>query len=163
MTLTYTPKVYTCSCCGKDKVESEFYRESYTGKRTNQCSECINIKRRVVRGKAKHGKFVSKEKMRGMETPTFTLQDWQVAMLHFRGACAFCGKPEGRGKKDKLDRDHLVAISRGGKTEPGNIIPACRYHNRSRGNKPWYTWFRGLDCWTQEREDKIIEWEEKYK
>ncbi len=163
MMLTYTPKVYTCSCCGKDKVESEFYRESYTGKRTNQCSECINIKRRVQRGKAKHGKFISKEKIRGMETPTFTLGDWQVAMLHFRGACAFCGKPEGRGKRDKLDRDHLVAISKGGKTEPGNIIPACTKCNRGRGNRDWDTWFKQQPFYSTERALRMVQWIAHYK
>lgn len=160
--LTYTPKMYVCDCCGVAKPGSDFYTESYTGARTNQCKECINIKRRVQRHKSKHGKFISKEKIRGMETPDFTLEDWKVAMLHFRGSCAFCGKPEGRAKAEKLDRDHLLAISRGGKTVRGNVIPACRYHNRARGNKLWREWFKQQDCWTIEREKRLVDWENKF-
>ena len=161
MRLTYTPKLYRCACCGKEKPESEFYRESYTGHRTNQCKECINIKKRVQRNKSKHGKFVSKEKIRGMETPCYTLADWRDAMLHFRGACAFCGKPEGRAKRDKLDRDHLVAISRSGKTVRNNIVPACHRCNRGRGNKIWQEWFPEQSFYTIEREIRLVEWQEQ--
>lgn len=161
MKLTYTPKLYVCTCCGKAKPESEFYKESYTGHRTNQCKECINIKKRVQRNKSKHGKFVSKEKIRGMETPCYTLKDWQDSMLHFRGACAFCGKPEGRAKRDKLDRDHLVAISRGGKTVRNNIVPACHKCNRGRGNKEWQEWFPEQPFYTIEREIRLVEWQEQ--
>lgn len=163
MVLTYTPKVYFCSCCGVAKYENDFYKEAYTGRRTMQCKSCINIKRSVQRAKAKHGKFISKEKMRGMETPTFTLKDWQLAMLHFRGACAFCGKTEGRSKKDKLDRDHLLAISRGGKTEPGNVIPACPKCNRGRGNRYWEDWYPNQETYTVERATRLFLWVEMYK
>lgn len=156
--LSYTPKLYTCTCCGAQKPESEFYRESYTDKRTNQCKQCINIKRRVQRDRAKHGKFISKEKIRGMEVPDYTLDDWRDAMLHFGAACAFCGKPEGRSKKDKLDRDHVIAISKGGKTERRNIVPACRKCNRGRGNRDWKAWFRGQPFWSAERERMIELW-----
>lgn len=156
--LSYTPKTYECSCCGAAKTESEFYREAYTDLRTKQCKECINIKKRVQRDRAKHGKFISKEKIRGMETPQFDLEDWKVAMLHFRGSCAFCGRPEGRAKKDKLDRDHLVAISKGGKTVPGNIIPACTKCNRGRGNKDWDEWFKKQSFYSSEREHRLVMW-----
>lgn len=160
--LNFIPTKYKCSCCGAEKTASEFYTESYTGQRTSQCKECINIKRRVQRNKAKHGKFISKEKIRGMETPDYILEDWRDSMLFFRGACAFCGKPEGRSKKEKLDRDHLRAISKGGKTVRANIIPACRRCNRGRGNKDWREWFRAQPFYTPEREVAIEEWSGDY-
>lgn len=162
MQLTYTVVKYECSCCGELKVEADFYRESYTDRRTNQCKECINIKRRVQRHKSKHGKFISKEKIRGMEQPDFTLTDWREAMLHFRGSCAFCGKPEGRSRADKLDRDHLLAISRGGKTVRGNVIPACRVCNRGRGNRHWREWYQKQPFYTVERAQRLIDWENKF-
>lgn len=162
MQLTYKPVLYTCICCGEQKSENEFYKASYTGIRTNQCKECINIKRRVMRSRQRHSKFVSKEKIRGMETPDFTLEDWQVAMLHFRGSCAFCGKPEGRARKEKLDRDHLVAISRGGRTVAGNIIPACTTCNRGRGNKSWREWFVKQPFYDEKRARRLIIWERLY-
>lgn len=148
-----------CSCCGKTKPISEFGRESYTNRITNQCKTCINTKRRVQRDRAKHGKFVSKEKQREMTTDiTYSLVDWRDAMVHFGGACAFCGKPEGRGKADKLDRDHLVPVSCGGKTERKNIIPACHKCNRGRGSRNWEQWFSKQDFYSEERCERLREW-----
>lgn len=161
MTLTYTPNIYKCTCCGELKTECDYYTESYTGKRTNQCKVCINVKRAVERHKAKHGKFVSKEKIRGMENPDYVLADWRDAMIHFGGTCAFCNKPEGRAAKDKMDRDHLIAISKGGKTIRNNIIPACRKCNRGRGNKAWKEWFMEQDFYSEKQAARIQTWAEQ--
>lgn len=158
MMLTYTPKLYECSCCHQSKPEIDFYRESYTNARTNQCKACINIKRRVQRDRAKHGKFVSKEKVRAMEDVSYSLVDWRDAMLHFYGSCAFCGKPEGRARKDKLDRDHLLPLSLGGRAERSNIIPACRKCNRGRGNKLWREWYELQDFYDSEKAARIESW-----
>ena len=162
LVLTYTPKLYVCSCCGESKAIAEFYTQSVTGAPTNQCKQCINLKRSVQRNKRKHNKFISKERCRTGEEPTLTLKDWQQIFLHFKGCCAYCGKPEGRAREDKLDRDHLVAISKGGKTEPGNIVPACRTCNRGRGNKDWKTWYKQQTFYTAEMEARITAWEERH-
>lgn len=162
MNQLFNVPVKECSCCGLTKPISEFYRESYTDKISNQCKVCVNTKRRVQRDKAKHSKFVSKEKQRDMvDELDYALVDWRDAMIHFGGSCAFCGKPEGRAKADKLDRDHVVALSRGGKTERKNIIPACRKCNRGRGNKDWKQWFEEQDFYTVERCKRIRAWVEQ--
>ena len=156
--LSYTPKLYECSCCHKKKPACDFYRQSYTGALSSQCKECTNIKRSVVRHKQRHSKFVSKEKRRGMEEVAYGLDDWRDAMLHFHGECAYCGRPEGRAKADKFDREHFVPLSRGGKTVRSNIGPACRKCNRGRGNKRLFDWFRQQSFWSREREQRIVEW-----
>lgn len=154
----YKPPMFVCSCCGEAKPLKDYYTQSYTGQPTGQCKQCINIKRGVQRHKAKHGKFISKERVRGMEEPDFTLQDWKDSMLHFKGGCAFCSKPEGRAKADKMDRDHIVALARGGKTVRNNIAPACKKCNRGRGAREWRAWFREQDFWDPEREARIQNW-----
>lgn len=156
--LHYTPKLYECSCCHELKPESEYYKQAYTGLRSNQCMTCVKVKKSVVRHKAKHGKFISKERIRGMEEPNFSLEDWKDSMVHFKGCCAFCGKPEGRAKADKMDRDHLVALARGGKTVRNNIVPACRKCNRGRGSKDWREWFRAQPFWSAAQEKRIQGW-----
>lgn len=158
MTLTFTPKIITCSCCGADKPETEYYRATGTGIPSGQCKECTNIKRHVKRDRAKHGKFVSKEKQRNMEHVEYELAHWCEAMLHFRSACAFCGKKEGRAKADKMDRDHLIPLSKGGKTTKENIIPACRKCNRGRGARDWQVWFRDQPFYCRETELNIEKW-----
>lgn len=156
--LSYTPKTQVCTCCGVEKPLSEFYTQAYTGLPTSQCKTCINVKRSVQRHKDKHGKFVSKEKLRSMEVVDYALDDWRDAMLHFAGCCAYCGKPEGRAKSDKFDREHFVPLSRGGTTQRSNIGPACRKCNRGRGNKPIAHWYREQEFWSKEREEKIVQW-----
>lgn len=50
-----------------------------------------------------------------------------------RGVCHFCG--ETFAKKD-LTMDHLVPLSRGGKSTKGNVVVACRECN---SKKKYYT------------------------
>lgn len=161
--LHYTPKTAVCSCCGETKPLSEFYAQSITGLPSKQCKQCVNIKRAVVRGKRRHNKFVSKEKCRTGDTPELSLDDWKDCMLHFKGSCAYCGKPEGRAKADKMDRDHLVPISKGGKTERSNVIPACRTCNRGRGNRDWKQWFNMQPFYDEQREMRITDWQNQGK
>jgi 5-methylcytosine-specific restriction endonuclease McrA len=40
-----------------------------------------------------------------------------------RGICHYCG---GTFPPDELTMDHLVPVTRGGKSTPGNVVPACR-------------------------------------
>ena len=124
--LRYVPKTYICSCCGQEKFEYEFYRQSYTGQLEKQCKTCINVKRSVQRHKAKYGKFISKEKQRSMtQDIKYFLTDWKDAMIHFGGGCAWCDTKEGRARKSKHERDHVIPVSKGGKTIRNNIVPSC--------------------------------------
>lgn len=157
----FTLPTQTCSCCGETKPVSEFYQQSITGLPSAQCKTCVNVKRSVVRNKRRHNKFVSKEKCRTGEAPDLSLEAWKSCMVYFRGCCAYCGKPEGRAAADKLDRDHLVPISKGGKTVKNNVIPACRKCNRGRGNKDWKEWFTTQDFYSKEREIRIETWAKK--
>lgn len=45
----------------------------------------------------------------------------------FGGACAYCPAVA-------RTWDHLVAVSKGGKTQPGNIVPACVSCNSRKRN-----------------------------
>ena len=49
--------------------------------------------------------------------------------------CAYCGK-----KTDKLEMDHVVPVSKGGNHSIDNIVPACRFCNTSKSNKPLLVW-----------------------
>ena len=56
-----------------------------------------------------------------------------------RGVCHYCG---GTFTPDQLTMDHLVPVTRGGKSTPGNVVPACR------------------DCNSRKKYLLPIEWEE---
>lgn len=46
-----------------------------------------------------------------------------------KGACHYCGKPF---KPSELTMDHIVPISRGGKSTKGNVVPACKTCNTQK-------------------------------
>ena len=62
---------------------------------------------------------------------------WQNRLA--RGICHYCG---GTFPPDQLTMDHLVPVTRGGKSTPGNVVPACR------------------DCNSRKKYLLPIEWEE---
>ncbi len=45
------------------------------------------------------------------------------------GRCHYCGKTVGR---DNLTMDHLVPMSRGGRSNKGNLVPACKECNSKK-------------------------------
>jgi len=49
---------------------------------------------------------------------------WQNRLA--RGICHYCG---GTFPPGELTMDHLVPVTRGGKSTPGNVVPACRECN----------------------------------
>jgi 5-methylcytosine-specific restriction endonuclease McrA len=53
------------------------------------------------------------------------------------GGCAYCG-----GVDKPLQRDCVLAISRGGRYTLDNIAPACRSCNASKGSEEVTTWMR---------------------
>lgn len=53
----------------------------------------------------------------------------------FGGRCAYCPAAANTW-------DHVVPVSAGGRTEPGNIVPACGSCNSSKGNREVASWLR---------------------
>jgi hypothetical protein len=73
----------------------------------------------------------------------FTAQDWQIALNHFDGRCAVCGRPAGLWHK--LAADHWTPITADNcpGTVPGNIIPLCQGQdgcNNSKSNREPIEW-----------------------
>jgi 5-methylcytosine-specific restriction endonuclease McrA len=53
------------------------------------------------------------------------------------GGCAYCGATE-----SALQRDCVLALSRGGRYTIDNIVPACRSCNASKSNDEVTSWLR---------------------
>jgi 5-methylcytosine-specific restriction endonuclease McrA len=53
------------------------------------------------------------------------------------GGCAYCGAAD-----KALQRDCVLAISRGGRYTLDNIVPACRSCNPSKSSEEVTTWMR---------------------
>jgi 5-methylcytosine-specific restriction endonuclease McrA len=46
-----------------------------------------------------------------------------------KGVCYYCGRPT---PPDQLTMDHIVPISRGGKTTRGNVVACCKQCNNAK-------------------------------
>ena len=54
--------------------------------------------------------------------------NWWNAKIQ-KGLCSYCGKKVGA---DQLTMDHIVPISRGGRSNKGNIVPSCKECNSKK-------------------------------
>ena len=65
-----------------------------------------------------------------------TDEQWQ-SLLALWGGCAYCGASD-----VAMQRDCVLAISRGGRYTFGNVAPACRTCNASKCNDEVTGWLR---------------------
>jgi 5-methylcytosine-specific restriction endonuclease McrA len=60
-----------------------------------------------------------------------------AALVDAWGGCAYCGTSDG-----PLQKDCVMALSRGGRYTLDNIVPACRSCNASKCNDEVTSWMR---------------------
>jgi len=120
------------------------------------CKTCYNIRRNENRTKKKHSDFIGGQKRRGEERPEFTHQEWKECVIFFAGECAYCGGTPRKGQR--LTRDHLDPVSKGGATTQDNIVPACMTCNCSKGAEDFKDWFMKQSFFSQERMNRIFKW-----
>lgn len=59
------------------------------------------------------------------------------ALQKYGDKCYYCGK---RLSKNTRSFDHVVPVTKGGKTDEENLVPCCRSCNASKGNKTFEEW-----------------------
>ena len=79
-------------------------------------------------------------------------KDWKRVLKEFNNQCAYCGNDEG------LEQEHIVPLTKGGKYEVGNIIPACRRCNASKNNKDLVEWYTTSAVFDAKRLQYIMEY-----
>ena len=87
--------------------------------------------------RSRKARAARKRKVRmGRVEHDLTDEQWQALTLAW-GGCAYCGEAGG-----PLQRDCVLAISRGGRYTLDNIAPACRSCNASKCNDEVTAWMR---------------------
>ena len=80
----------------------------------------------------------ARRRKRRMDRVEHDLTDDQWhALMEAWGGCAYCG-----GEEPALQKDTMLAISRGGRYTLANVVPACRSCNASKCNTEVTTWLR---------------------
>jgi len=73
-----------------------------------------------------------------MYGPGVTKDEWESLVHYFESKCAYCS-----GTFSKLELDHVIPISKGGRHEIGNILPSCRSCNAKKHVKSLDEWYPG--------------------
>lgn len=150
----------SCVFCGEWKPITAYAKNGKDGhgntKYRDDCKQCYNIRRKENRTKKKHSDFIGGQKRRGEESPEFSHQEWKECVIFFGGECAYCGCTTRKGQR--LTRDHLEPISRGGRTAQDNIVPACSSCNSSKGAEDFKDWYMKQPFFSQERLNRIFKW-----
>lgn len=148
-----------CNTCGEEKPLHEYYKNGkckHSGAVAHRldCKVCYNIGRKL--DKKKHKKFANNTRHRvaDMYEPVLSISEWRAVMVLFKGECAYCGHvPSKRG--ERLTKDHIVAVSKGGNSSRANIVPACEKCNCSKGNRDINDWYPRQPFYSAERLGKI--------
>ena len=150
--------IQVCNQCGVAKPINEFPRNGLNKDGSYRyrpdCTICYNIRRKL--SPKKHNKFVNNTKHRTGEEDTYSLSDWKDALVHFRGACAYCGHPQSR--RLVLTKDHITCVKESGRTIRTNIIPACSSCNCSKADKALDKWYPKQPFFSEERMERIKVW-----
>ena len=59
-------------------------------------------------------------------------KEWQFCVKYFNNGCAYCGINPGIGG---LALEHVISISKAGRTTANNVVPACTRCNSVKGTK----------------------------
>lgn len=78
-------------------------------------------------------------------------EEWLKVCLSFNNTCAYCGTT------GPLTMDHIIPVSNGGKNTLGNVVPACRRCNSSKGAKNYREWYMNQTFFKVDRLIKIEE------
>ena len=78
---------------------------------------------------------------------------WSETLISFDNSCAYCGDVD-----NKLEKEHVIPVSKNGAFVKSNIIPACKTCNLNKRDKDLEEWYPGYKHFTEERYERIREW-----
>jgi len=96
-------------------------------------------------------KSVSHRHTRWHADEQLTASEWEAIKEAYNHKCAYCGDGS-----ERLERDHIVPVSKDGTTTVVNIAPACRTCNSSKGDRSVSEWYPKQDHYDPERMDRIV-------
>lgn len=93
-------------------------------------------RRNTARAKDNASRNGEVRRARQRNLPAFKVTDreWRRLCNRFDNRCAYCSE------RKSLQREHVVPISRGGQHSIGNLLPACKSCNLSKGTKFLSEW-----------------------
>lgn len=139
---------YCSTKCKKAVEYSKYYKLRLTTRDRTTCLECGHDIPDTTKLNAKFCSKVCKRRRNrkdhnnnrdGLKRSNtgyipFGHDEWVSLTRRFHNACAYCRK------RTRLERDHVIPLSRGGRHAIANILPCCRQCNMSKKDKLLIEW-----------------------
>lgn len=91
----------------------------------------------MAAGRSRKARYAKRRRRRMQKADNdLTEQEWDALRVAWAG-CAYCGVAD-----VPLQKDCVLALSRGGSYTLSNVVPACRSCNASKCNTETTTWMR---------------------
>lgn len=129
------------------------YDSAREAERYQQRREQILAQKKIWRVSHKDYMTLKSEERRARQRclpATLTQAEWEEIKISFNNECAYCGR------KVALERDHIIPVTSGGAFAKGNIVPACKSCNSSKGNRDLNLWYKTKTFYTEERLQKVL-------
>lgn len=119
----------------REKLKEYFrwYNATNVAKRTLASKAWIEANPERARATRKAYAHRRRARLLASKSPGVSPAEWRALVNHFGGCCAYCGNTG-------CEIDHIVPISKGGRDELANVLPACRRCNAGKGSKTVEIW-----------------------
>lgn len=144
-----------CRICGRWKPLSMFSPAPRCGSggHHNFCGKCgRELAKRRYPELSKHQNRRRKALLRaGLDAiGILTAKQWIAIVSRYDGMCAYCKIARGD------TQDHVIPLSRGGRHEESNVVPACMRCNMAKGNRTPEEWAAGVPKTRRSRNAKKL-------
>ena len=138
-----TFNAYCNRCILRARLDKQLYRTRHSDKEIQRQRQwrlnnkdkdtaCTLRWRKVNPPKVKIQQQRSHQVRRNLEAVmlgSHTLADWELKKAEFNYCCAYCGE-----KPKRLEKDHIIPLSKHGSNIIDNILPACPNCNKKKHN-----------------------------
>lgn len=129
-----------CKQCDNNKAKKYYdennesrkeYRRRYREQNLEKVSKAV--KDWYTKHPEKIDEYAKKRIQRKLQNGLFEISKKELKRL-YSSKCFYCGSSE------FIQTDHIIPLSKGGRHSIGNLIPACRKCNSSKGSKFLMEW-----------------------
>lgn len=143
------------------KLRQAQYQRQYRQENKEVLAEYYRQYRQTPQGQVT--RFNSHQRRRAKEQKQgsgITKEQWLECMIFFDWKCAYSGKYLGGSNNKRRSIDHIIALNNGGVNEVWNLVPMIKSLNSSKQDKDMMTWYTKQDFFSEERLNKIKDWQE---